>query len=426
MKSFKPYQHQLEIADKATSILKENRLVYLACSPRVGKTIASLITCDRMNYKSVLFVTKAKAISSVKKDLKLCGFSFDFDIVSHAGLHKATEQYDCIIIDEAHAFGSFTQGKQSKRSIQLEELARDKDAIYLSGTPSPEDYLQVYHQFKISSYSPFEEPTFWEFIKNYGTIEQVYQRGHTVNLFKNTKPQLILDKIKPLMVCYSREDAGFEESADLEEHEEFVAMNEQTNNFLYWLENDGYISDLQGHYLKPKDKNGRLTKAVQIASGTVKTDSGESLTIDNSKALRIKQIAGNKKIIIFYSYKQELSMLKEVFPNYTLSADEFQEGKYSVMLAQIISQREGVDMSAADLLFFLTVPFSSVSMQQGIARILNKNRTKKAVVYWMLNKPTPYIKSIGDIALRCVRNKQKFTATYFEKNKQSTQELNYA
>ncbi len=416
MKSFTPYPHQLEIADKAISILKENKLVYLACSPRVGKTIASLIVCDRMNYKSVLFVTKAKAISSVEKDFKLCGFNFNLSTVSHAGLHKAKDQYDCIIIDEAHAFGSFTQGKQSKRSIQLEGLAKSKDVIYLSGTPSPEDYLQVYHQFKISSYSPFEEPTFWEFIKNYGTIEQVYQRGRTVNIFNNTKPQLILDKIKPLMVCYSREDAGFEESAGLEEHEEFVTMKEQTSNYLYWLENDGYISDLQGHHLEPKDKNGRLTKAVQIASGTVKTDTGESLTIDNSKALRIKQIAGDKRIIIFYSYKQELNMLKEVFPFYTLSADEFQDGKCPVMLAQIVSQREGVDMSAADLLFFLTVPFSSVSMQQGIARILNKKRTKKAIVYWMLNKPTSYLTSIGHIALKCVRSKQKFTATYFENN----------
>ena len=63
MIKFRDYQE--DIISKGTDIIKSHRFLYLAMEVRTGKTLTSLGICQSLGVKSVLFITKKKAISSL-------------------------------------------------------------------------------------------------------------------------------------------------------------------------------------------------------------------------------------------------------------------------------------------------------------------------------------------------------------------------
>ena len=57
--------YQKEISDKAVSLLNKYRIAYLAMQVRTGKTLTAMATAHKFGAKSVLFVTKKKAINDI-------------------------------------------------------------------------------------------------------------------------------------------------------------------------------------------------------------------------------------------------------------------------------------------------------------------------------------------------------------------------
>lgn len=171
METFKLHPEQREIADAALSILKENNIVYLAMEMRTGKTPTSMTIAKEYGAKKVLFVTKLKAISGIQE--MATHFDFDLTITNYESTHKVDIQPDLVILDEAHCLGGFgsiekRKGHFTKPYQALVNLCRQKPIIYLSGTPSPESYTQLYFQFYLSSYSPFRAySNFYKWAKDY-------------------------------------------------------------------------------------------------------------------------------------------------------------------------------------------------------------------------------------------------------------------
>ena len=63
MVEFRNYQKQ--IMEKAKGVLLAHRFVYLSMQVRTGKTLTAMGTAQKLGVKSILFVTKKKAISSI-------------------------------------------------------------------------------------------------------------------------------------------------------------------------------------------------------------------------------------------------------------------------------------------------------------------------------------------------------------------------
>jgi superfamily II DNA or RNA helicase len=129
-------EYQRTIVERAKSILTSNRFVYLAMEVRTGKTLTSLSIAEEMGAKSVLFLTKKKALGSIGEDAnKLCP-SFEFFAINYESMHKLPKiNWDLIILDEAHTLGAFP--KPSKRAKAVRNLVRNRYVILLSGTPTP-------------------------------------------------------------------------------------------------------------------------------------------------------------------------------------------------------------------------------------------------------------------------------------------------
>jgi len=154
-----------------------------------------------------------------------------------------------------------------------------------------------------------------------------------------------------------------------------------------------------------------MIKMHQLCSGTIKFESGNSKVIDDTKARFIKEKFKDKKIGIFYKFKEELSALKSVFgkEDLTEELDEFNATEKNIAL-QIVSGREGISLRQAEALVYYNIDFSATSYWQSRDRMTTKDRLKNDV-YWIFAK-----RGIESDIYKAVTKKKDYTLNHFKRD----------
>lgn len=101
--------------------------------------------------------------------------------------------------------------KPSKRAKQVKQLIINNNpfVIFLSGTPTPESFSQMYHQVYGLKNNPFRKySNFYKFSKDYVLVKQKRIGSFMVNDYSLGK-QEILDKMKQFTISYTQREAGF-------------------------------------------------------------------------------------------------------------------------------------------------------------------------------------------------------------------------
>ncbi|MCC8038205.1 MAG: DEAD/DEAH box helicase family protein [Bacteroidales bacterium] len=375
--------YQNEIADRGAELLARHKLCYLAMECRTGKTLTALACAARHGAKSVLAISKLKAIPSILADHAALNPPFDLDAVNYESAHKVDpKKYDLIILDEAHSLGSYP--KPSKRAKSVKAICKGKPIIYLSGTPTPESYSQIYHQFWVSSYTPFKAyATFYKWAKMFVNVEAKMRNGTLINDYSNARKGMIDAVVKHLFIDYTQQEAGF--TANIEEYVLEAPMGDWTRKALRTLERDKVL-ELPGGGVVLADTPAKLLgKLHQLSSGTVIDEDGNHHITDAFKALYIAVVFRESKKAIFYVYQTEAEMLKEAFPKWTDVPEVFQasDDPELVFLGQVRSAREGVRLDTADALIFFNLEYSYLSYEQGRNRLSSKERERPAQIYFL-------------------------------------------
>jgi len=398
-------QYQIELSELATKKLMQFNIVYLAMEVRTGKTLTALNVAELINAKNVLFLTKKKAISSIQSDYNKFGFDFNLTVINDESMHKLTESFDLIIHDEHHRFGSFP--KPSKGAKMFRDKFGHLPMIFLSGTPHPESYSQIYHQFWVSRYSPFNQWTSFYKWANDFVNKKVKHLGHgTVNDYSDAFKDKIDTFIEKYMITFTQSQAGF--STNVIENVLTVEMKPSTYSLCNRLKKDLVIEGSDEIILA--DTGVKLMQKLhQMYSGTVKFESGNSQVLDDSKTQFIRDKFKNNKIAIFYKFKAELDMILNTFDNITQDVSEFNSDKNKWIALQIVSGREGVNLSKADYLVYLNIDFSAVSYWQSRDRLTTMERLSNDV-FWIFSKG-----GIEKKIYNTVKNKKDFTLSVFKK-----------
>lgn len=399
--------YQVDIANKGVNILKSKRIVYYALEVRVGKTLISLETAKLFGAKRLLFLTKKKAISSIEADYINFGYDKHFELFVHndESMHKIDGKFDLVVHDEHHRFGSFP--KPSLGAKTFRKMFGHLPVILLSGTPSPESYSQFYHQFWCSMFSPFKEVNFYKWAANYVNIKMKHLGYAKVNDYRDADINKIMSVIKPYVLTYTQEQAGF--TSEIEEEVLKVKMKSSTYDMCNRLIKDLVIEGKEQVILA--DTSVKLQQKLhQMYSGTIKFESGDSMVIDLSKAEFIYSRFENRKIGIFYKFVEELNALKTIFGDrLTTDLDEFNDTDKSIAL-QIVSGREGISLKNADFLVFYNIDFSATSYWQARDRQTTINR-KFNKVYWIFSEG-----GIEEKIYKSVIKKKSYTTNHFKKD----------
>ena len=404
-------EYQIEPVNKAYGLLMNYHLCYLEGEMRTGKTMMSLTLADRLKAQSVLFVTPKKVVTSkaVYEDYKIGKFTFELTVINYEQVQKLEKRFDVVIADEAHKFGAFP--KPSQRTQYLREMVGEAYLILMSGTPHPETMSQIYHQFWLSKYTPFQEPKFYAWAKNYVTPKQKkVQNGLFVADYSNAIAEKILADCGHLFVKITQKDAGFKVH-EVEEHVIEIPVSDDIYKLVKYLIKNRMFTFKNGDEIIC-DTPGKLWgKIHQLFSGTVKTEKGTHL-LDTSKIDYIKKTYVTDRVVIFYKFIAEGDALREAFKNeYTEISTEFNAGTKRIFISQIQSGSTGINLSQADLILFYNIDYSYVQYAQARARSQAFERTEKAKVHWLFAK-NGIERKIYDV----VQKKKDYNLKYFKKD----------
>jgi len=398
----RPYQ--IDIAQRAADRLRQLKIVYISAEVRTGKTLMALETAKLIDARNVLFLTKKKAIGSIESDYSKAGYSYNLTVINNESIHLINGQFDLIISDEHHRNGAYPKPNKTTKII------RDKYAhlpmIFLSGTPHPESYSQIYHQFWVSNYSPFSQyKNFYYWARDFVTVTEKYLGYAKVNDYSKCN----IDKLRPYIdryfITFTQKQAGFE--TEVKENILWCEMQPETYAMIDELKKNKVIEMEDGEVILADTGVKEMSKLHQMYSGTVKFESGNSMVIDISKALFIRD-KFTEKIAIFYKFKEEYKMLQQVYGNQITDDLEVFNATDKNIALQIVSGREGISLRNAKYLVYLNMDFSAVSYWQSRDRMTTMERQSNEVFY---------IFSKGGIERKiyqAVLNKKDFTLSVFK------------
>ena len=270
--------YQVEKANQAVEVLTNHYIVYLSMEVRTGKTLTSLETAKLFGSKNVLFLTKKKALKSINKDYEDFGYNnhFKLTIINNESLHTIDSDFDLIISDEHHRCGTYPKPNNVTKLIK--QRYSKLPMIFLSGTPHPESYSQIYHQFWISDNSPFKSWTnFYKWAQVFVTITEKNFGYAKIKDYSNCN----YEKIKPIMdnyfITFTQKEAGF--TSEVTEHILRVKMSDYTYSLIKRLKKDKIVQG-KNEIILADTAVKEMSKVHQLYSGTVKFESGATMTID--------------------------------------------------------------------------------------------------------------------------------------------------
>ena len=403
-------QYQKDIVEKACEIIKVNRFVYLAMEVRTGKTLTSLSICDNLdNVNNVLFITKKKAIKSITDDSEKIGGDYNLHVINYESVHKLPDvRWDVVVLDEAHGMGAFP--KPSGRAAAIKSLIYKNGSrvILLSGTPTPESYSQMYHQVYGIPTNPFKQySNFYKFAKDYVDVKQRKINGLMINDYSGGY-QTIIDAMIPYTIRFSQNDAGF--LVKTTEKIVTVPLDPKVANMIKILKKDLVVQGKEEVILGDTAVK-LMSKLHQMYSGTVKFESGNSMVLSTAKAEFILHNFCDRRVGIFYKFKEELEAIKTVLgDNVATTLEDFDNDKCQHIALQIVSGREGISLRRADCLVFYNIDFSATSYWQARDRMTTKDREENHI-YWLFSEG-----GIEHLVYKAVSKKKDYTVSHFKRD----------
>lgn len=308
----------------------------------------------------------------------------------------------------AHNCGAYP--KPAKRVKDLLKFTRNLPIIYLSATPTPESFSQIYHQFFISSFSPFSPyKSFYRWAKDFVTVKKKFLYNREINDYSAADQDKIEQWTNHLFFAQTQQASGFSEV--IKEKVLTVPMSQVQKAIHDTLLRDRIVYGQSGAVVLGDSAVKLQNKIHQICSGTIKDEEGKGHIISKIKGEYIKEYFAGKKIVVFYKFIAEFEMLKAVFGEgrWTDVPEVFQQSDDKVFLGQFQSAREGIRLDTADAIVFITPDFSYLSYEQSRNRIMSKERTKEATLYWVFSEG-----GIENRIYQMVTKKKDFTLRHFK------------
>jgi hypothetical protein len=365
-----PWPHQLELADAAYAVLQQYGLAYLATEERTGKTLSALLVAEKASVTNILIVTKKRALPGWQETVAAAKLSKHYTVTNYHNVHKLTNTFDFIILDEAHNYLG-TYPKPSKIWLELRKLTKAKPILYLSATPYAQGPVLLYGQFALSSWSPWVRYTsFYEWHKSYGVAKSMWVNSREIKLYSAVRDDEVLATCKHLFITKTRKALGFTHEPEDVIH--WVELSESTKALYNTLVTDR-CAVIQERELICDTVIKRRTSLHMLEGGVAKI--GEHyLQLDNTEKIDyIKANFGDSEsVVIMYNYIAEGIKLNEHFKKATI--------------LQATSYAEGIDLSHKDHLVVYSQDFSAARHTQRRARQANLNRTTPIKVHFLLTQ----------------------------------------
>lgn len=392
----KPYEHQVELAKVAAEVIKKHMIVYLASEERTGKTLASILVAEQLNVKRVAVVTKKKALSGWHETLEAFPHTKLYVVTNYHQAHKLQGKFDLIILDESHNYISGVP-KAGKIQKELRKITKGVPLIYISATPYPQGPQMLYHQFQLSSWSPWiHHGNFYRWFDLYGKPYTLPINGIKVPQYDRVDSKLILATCEDFFVTRTRAEVGMEHEPEDVLH--YIKLDDATK----WVYNELTEHDLVelSVGMLVCDTTSKLrTSLHQLEGGTIKLGDKERYVLANTEKVDyiLEHFGDSEDVVIMYNYIAEREKLEKYFKRATI--------------LQATSYAEGVDLHKFEHLIIYSQDFSTARHTQRRARQCNQKRDTPIKVHFLLVKGALSAHVYKTVSI----NKKNFVDSVFNK-----------
>lgn len=417
--------HQAKLSKVAADILRKYMIVYLAWEERTGKSLTGILVAEQIAVQNILIITKKNALGNIKEEKgwanTLAKFKHKKDYTLTTYGKAKSGDYDLIIMDESHNYIS-GYPKPSTTWKKLKQVCKGVPIIYMSATPHAQGLQLLYHQFALSSWSPWRsELNFYSWFRHYGKPYTIKLGTREVNQYDKVDNELIRSCIDHLFVTRTRKELDFEFEPEDKVH--YIELSDITKELynntlknkvlvfngivklldttitmrssLHMLE--GGIAKVTSH-IRPKEGSEILQVDKERIEGETLYHIHYDLCLPTEKISYILKTWGDTdQVAIMYNYIGEGIKLRRIF-------------KHAKIL-QATSNAEGVELAHIEHLVIYSQDFSTARHTQRRARQASKNRTSAIHVHFLLVK-----KAVSEQVYKTVSiNKVNYVDSRFEK-----------
>jgi len=391
-----PYDYQEKLSNVGLDILRKNAIVYLAMEERTGKTLTAVLIAEKSAAMRVLVITKKTALDGWHETMREFTHEKQYTIINYHQAHKlGGEKWDLVILDESHNYiSAFPKAGLIWR--QLAPMLKDKPLIYMSATPYAQGPQMLFHQFALSSWSPWKKhKNFYQWFRQYGFLYDLKINGINIRQYDRCNEEMILQTVDHLFITRTRKELNFEQEPEDKVH--YVELSERTVDQYNTIVEDEMLQ-LPECLLICDTKSKLRFSLHQLEGGTMKFEDLYMVLGNNEKVDYIKKhFRDRESLVIMYNYKAERVKLEHHFKK--------------ARILQATSYAEGIDLHKYKDLVIYSQDFSTARHTQRRARQANKKRREAIVVHYLLVK-----KGLSEQVYKTVSvNKKNYVDSVFTK-----------
>jgi len=304
-----------------------------------------------------------------------------------------------IVIDEL----SLAKNPQSKRFKALRpHLKKVKRRIGLTGTPVPNNYLDIYGQIRLlddgtrlgSSFSRYKDE--WFYPADY--------HGYNWKLRKGGKEEI--DKsLSDLCLVQMGDDTDLPASSVVDVP---VKLPPDATKAYRTLEKELLAEIADGEVTAPAAAT-LAGKLLQLTSGAVYDENRNVLPVHDAKIEALKQLRkqhGSEPMLILCAFKHESARVLQALPCARMfnemDMDEWQAGHIPTWVADARSLSHGIDgiQKSCRIAVWVTLTYSQETYQQTSARIIRHGQANETLIYRIIAPCT-----IDDAVAEALRTK---------------------
>lgn len=415
----KPFKHQKE----STIFFLNNKRAYNFSDLGTGKTLSALWACDLLfcnqKIKKVLIISPLSTLQSVwgreifdnfphrrytiahgtkDKRISCIKSNSDFVIINHDGVvivedEIIREKFDIIIIDELTAFKKHTNNR-TKSMIRISKSAR---AVWgMTGEPTPNGPTEAFGQAKVvNSENPFVP-------KYYTAFRQMveYQVGPFTWVPTKDASKIVHQMLQPAI--------RFERDKCIDippcQYQDLIVEFTDEQKIAYAKMKEELILEYNNGMITASNAAVKFSKLLQIASGSVKDDSGQVYHLDNSNRMdqlwQIFEETHKTKLVVFCAFRASIASVVKYFQEKHVKVgqihgdvdhkirakliDEFQNSDLQVLVIQPQSSAHGITLTAANVIVWYSLVPSGETYRQANGRITRAGQTRKQLILHLI------------------------------------------
>lgn len=412
---------QKNAADFVISKIRNGGGVGLFSQQRTGKTYISLAVIEQLDLKRVLvvapltsidlvWVPKLATLGRVVRQPQELTEAFCGALVMHYQAFakiapriakRLSASFDLIIIDES-------QGLKARASAQSRAARRFRNArrrLALSGTPIDECPADVWGQMRFIDHTVLSED--W-----LPFAEKFCYKGGFMNkkwIFNPRKMDEFLNVLNPYIY---RLTVDFMNLKPVMLHPVPTQLLGAQELAYRQMEEHGILK-LDGHVITGPLEITKKMKLQQITGGHILTDDGDTIPVGRAKQRKLKWLMKNIKppVVVFCQFLHEIEDICDVITDATAGlasiavlhggvkdtkkekartnlVNDFQDGKYNVLVCQLRTGGVSIELTAARSLILYSINYSFIDFEQIVFRLRGLTQKNEVNIYLMYAENT--------------------------------------